>query len=184
MDKDFRDFMQKPAANPTISTEPATPSTLENLSQTTGWRLIMYRILHLGRLPPGHAGSSPTEKEQEAERKSRVQVSYSLAASAMLPAIFVQVPSGLSVSGSLVQGIAQGNQLASNSTGGTLTAGDVYSGRGSAQDVTSTIAFTVGYSVVQVAIGITVGLFLGALLVYPFGKGGKGKRTRGTIFAF
>lgn len=184
-DREFRKLMQTPSTTtPTISTEPATPSTLESSSQVSGWRLMLYRVLHLGKLPPGHAGSNVSEKESKSEQKSRVQVSYSLAASAMLPAIFVQVPSGLSVSGSLVQGIAQGNQLASNSTGSTLTAGDVYSGRGSANDVTSTIAFTVGYSVVQVAIGITVGLFLGALIVYPFGKGGKGKRTRGTIFAF
>ena len=39
------------------------------------------------------------------------KVGYGLAAAAMLPAIFVQVPSGLAVSGSLVSGLAAANQI-------------------------------------------------------------------------
>lgn len=39
------------------------------------------------------------------------RVGYGLAAAAMLPAIFVQVPSGLAVSGSLVSGIAAADQI-------------------------------------------------------------------------
>lgn len=121
-------------------------------SANTGWRLTMYRILHFGKRPPGIYPEKSSGTENLAQKKGRIN--YSLAASAMLPAIFVQVPSGLSVSGSLVQGIATSNQLISNGTGSTLTAGDVYSGRyGNSNDVESSIAFTVGYSVVQVAIG-------------------------------
>lgn len=154
-----------------------TPSTLESAAPAPiGWPLALYRLRHWGAAPPGSA-------QQKHPRKSRVN--YSLAASAMLPAIFVQVPSGLSVSGSLVQGIVTSDQIVGNKTGTTLTQGDVYS-----QDyggkTNSSIAFTVGFSVVQVAIGITVGLFLGSLVIYPFGKTGGKKRqsTRGGLFSY
>lgn len=42
----------------------------------------------------------------------------------------------------------------------------------------NSIVFNVGYSMIQVAIGITVGLFLSALIVYPFGK------RRSGLFSF
>lgn len=101
------------------------------------------------------------------------KVGYGVAAAAMLPAIFVQVPSGLAVSGSLVSGITSADQIIHNTTtGGTVTP--------SATDTSSlnSAAFTVGYSVIQVAIGITVGLFLSALVIYPFGK------KRSGLFSF
>jgi uncharacterized membrane protein YjjB (DUF3815 family) len=93
----------------------------------------------------------------------------------MLPAIFVQVPSGLSVSGSLVSGIMSADQITRNSTGvTTVTSGNDTSSNGSV----NTVALNVGFSVIQVAIGITVGLFLAALAVYPFGK------RRSGLFSF
>lgn len=103
------------------------------------------------------------------------RVGYGLAAAAMLPAIFVQVPSGLAVSGSLVSGITSADQITGNSTNGssTLNAAEVSAGGG-----LNSIAFNVGYSVIQVAIGITVGLFLSAIVVYPFGK------KRSGLFSF
>jgi uncharacterized membrane protein YjjB (DUF3815 family) len=97
-----------------------------------------------------------------------------MAAAAMLPAIFVQVPSGLAVSGSLVSGITSADQIVSNATGTTVVSS------GSDTSSLNTSAFNVGYSVIQVAIGITVGLFLSALIVYPFGK----KRSRSGLFSF
>jgi hypothetical protein len=42
----------------------------------------------------------------------------------------------------------------------------------------NTIVFNVGFSMIQVAIGITVGLFLAALIIYPFGK------RRSGLFSF
>jgi hypothetical protein len=42
----------------------------------------------------------------------------------------------------------------------------------------NTVVFNVGFSMIQVAIGITVGLFLSALIVYPFGK------RRSGLFSF
>jgi uncharacterized membrane protein YjjP (DUF1212 family) len=103
------------------------------------------------------------------------KVGYGLAAAAMLPAIFVQVPSGLSVSGSLISGITSADQITRNGTGVTTVANATMAGAGGG---VNNVAFTVGFSVVQVAIGITVGLFLAALAVYPVGK------RRSGLFSF
>ncbi|KIW29908.1 uncharacterized protein PV07_05693 [Cladophialophora immunda] len=100
---------------------------------------------------------------------------HGLAAAAMLPAIFVQVPSGLAASGSLVAGITSADQITGNVTGVSVinngTAGflDAQNSTTSASVYGGTI-FNVGYGMVQVAIGISVGLYLSALVVYPFGK--------------
>lgn len=97
---------------------------------------------------------------------------YGMAAAAMLPAIFVQVPSGLAVSGSLVAGITSADQIISNSTGTTTVSS------GSDALATNGAAFTVSLSVIQIAIGITVGLFISAVVVYPLGK------RRSGLFSF
>lgn len=103
---------------------------------------------------------------------------HGLAAAAMLPAIFVQVPSGLAASGSLVAGITSANQITGNTTGisvinngtqGFADAQNSTSATGSESVYGGTI-FNVGYGMVQVAIGISVGLYLSALFVYPYGK--------------
>lgn len=113
------------------------------------------------------------------------RVRHGLAAAALLPAIFVQVPSGLAASGSLVSGLTSADQITGNATGisvinngtqgfadaqnsTTMASGGIYSGT----------VFNVGYGMVQVAIGISVGLFLSALVVYPFGK------KRSGLFSF
>jgi len=95
----------------------------------------------------------------------------------MLPAIFVQVPSGLSVQGSLVSGLQSADSIVRNTTVNgttTISASDV----GTSSSTINSIALNVGFSVVQIAIGITVGLFLAALLVYPLGK------RRSGLFSF
>lgn len=104
---------------------------------------------------------------------------HGLAAAALLPAIYVQVPSGLAASGSLVSGITSANQITRQSVNGTVANGTttISSATSSASDVNSMI-FNVGYSMIQVAIGITVGLFLSALVVYPLGK------RRSGLFSF
>lgn len=84
---------------------------------------------------------------------------HGLAATAMLPAIYCQVPGGLASSGSLVAGVTSANEIAGNGTAAAHAS--------SSDDGT---IFTVGYSMVQVAIGISVGLYLSALVVYPYGK--------------
>ncbi|OAP62002.1 hypothetical protein AYL99_04205 [Fonsecaea erecta] len=85
---------------------------------------------------------------------------HGLAAAAMLPAIFVQVPSGLAASGSLVAGITSADQITGNMTGVSVinngTAGflDAQNSTTSASVYGGTI-FNVGYGMVQVAIGIS-----------------------------
>ncbi|KAK6462488.1 hypothetical protein DFJ63DRAFT_335810 [Scheffersomyces coipomensis] len=84
-----------------------------------------------------------------------------MAVSAMLPAIFVQVPSGIASKGSLIAGVATADQITKgNSTSSTATTNDLGS-------------LDFGATMVEVSIGISVGLFAAALVVYPFGK----KRT-------
>ncbi|GAB7365654.1 hypothetical protein MBLNU230_g6995t1 [Neophaeotheca triangularis] len=125
--------------------------------------------------PPGTSGNDAASTHVPRKRR----VGYGLAAAAMLPAIFVQVPSGLAVSGSLVSGIASADQITGNATNGTTVVNQTQLGMpgGGASDLNS-VAFNVGFSVIQVAIGITVGLFLSAIVVYPFGK------KRSGLFSF
>ena len=116
-----------------------------------------------------------TDGESLYESRKR-RVGYSLAAAAMLPAIFVQVPSGISVGGSLVSGIKSADQISGNGTDGNTTPNgtELASGNAGFNDA----AFNVTLSVVQIAIGVTVGLFLSALFVYPLGK------KRSVLFSF
>ncbi|KIV88524.1 hypothetical protein, variant 1 [Exophiala mesophila] len=107
---------------------------------------------------------------------------HGLAAAAMLPSIFVQVPSGLAASGSLVAGITSANQISGNATGVSIvsngTAGFLNAQNGTSTDVYGGTIFNVGYGMVQVAIGISVGLYMSALIVYPIGK------RRSGLFSF
>ncbi|PSK60756.1 hypothetical protein B9Z65_906 [Elsinoe australis] len=136
------------------------------------------------QLEAGEAAfSAADEKEKSAARafrdriharKRQRKVGYGLAAAAMLPAIFVQVPSGLAVSGSLVAGLTSANQINSNTTASAT----VDPAQGGSVVGLNSVAFNVSYSVIQVAIGITVGLFLAAVVVYPSGK------RRSGLFSF
>ncbi|CCG25038.1 hypothetical protein CORT_0G03620 [Candida orthopsilosis Co 90-125] len=88
-----------------------------------------------------------------------------VAVSAMLPAIFVQVPSGIASKSSLISGLQTADKITNrNGTETTTTT-----------DTTSSLSF--GATMVEVSIGISVGLFAAALFVYPFGKKGTGLFT-------
>ncbi|KAJ5171954.1 hypothetical protein N7492_004547 [Penicillium capsulatum] len=92
------------------------------------------------------------------------------AATAILPGIFVLVPSGLASSGSLLSGLQYANQVRHNlKTSGNST---------DTSALSDTSVASLGFGMIQVAIGITVGLFIAALIVYPYGK----KRTG--LFSF
>ncbi|KAL6235060.1 hypothetical protein BDW75DRAFT_149817 [Aspergillus navahoensis] len=82
------------------------------------------------------------------------------AAAAILPAIFVLVPSGLASSGSLIAGLNYADSVRDG-----IKSGDT--SNIASQD---TSLASLGFGMVQIAIGITVGLFVSALVVYPFGK--------------
>ncbi|KAI0013160.1 DUF1212-domain-containing protein [Xylariaceae sp. FL0662B] len=91
---------------------------------------------------------------------------HGVAAAALLPAIFVQVPSGLAATGSLLSGLSTANQL-TNSTQVVNGTSTVTIDNNQPLD---TIVFGVAGSMINIAIGITLGLFLSALVVYPLGK--------------
>lgn len=103
---------------------------------------------------------------------------HGLAAAAMIPAIYVQVPSGLAASGSLVSGVTSANQITKHANG-TGSGPTTISNASQGLDLTmNSMVFNVGFTMIQIAIGITVGLFLSALAVYPFGK------RRSGLFSF
>ncbi|KAL6239951.1 hypothetical protein BDW75DRAFT_235786 [Aspergillus navahoensis] len=116
---------------------------------------------------------------------------HGLAAAAMLPAIFVLVPSGLAASGSLVAGIASAGQITTQQTPFSVPSNGTQGFVDAAKNMTAEhrqqsyqenlfqgVVFDIGYGMVQVAIGFTVGLFLAALVVYPLGK------KRSGLFSF
>ncbi|KAE8380247.1 DUF1212-domain-containing protein [Aspergillus bertholletiae] len=111
---------------------------------------------------------------------------HGFAAAAMLPAIFVLVPSGLAASGSLISGIASAEQITSKITPYSVVANGTQGFVDAAKNMTTAssndqfhgVVFDIGYGMIQVAIGFTVGLFLAALVVYPLGK------KRSGLFSF
>ena len=125
--------------------------------------------------PKKFKDDSAKEKDPIEETYHTRAIGFSLAAASMLPAIFVQVPSGLSVGGSLVSGIASANQITGEGAGANGT-----TAISSAVDTSNlnSAVFNVGYSVIQIAIGITCGLFFSALVIYPLGK------KRSALFSF
>ncbi|KAL3459352.1 hypothetical protein BJX64DRAFT_264980 [Aspergillus heterothallicus] len=79
------------------------------------------------------------------------------AVSVTIPGIFTLVPSGMASSGSILSAIEYSDSVkngTANTSGGT-----------SGSSLTS-----LGFGMIQTAIGITVGLFVAALIVYPHGK--------------
>lgn len=84
------------------------------------------------------------------------RIGRGMAVSAMLPAIFVQVPSGIASKSTLLAGVNTANQITNSSK-------DV-------QESTDVSSLSFGATMVEVSIGISVGLFAAALVVYPFGK--------------
>ena len=109
---------------------------------------------------------------------------HGLAAAAMLPAIWVLVPSGLAASGSLISGITSAEEMTrtpytvvNNGTQGFVDAAKNFTTT-EANQQSQGVVFDIAYGMVQVAIGTTVGLFLAALVVYPLGK------KRSGLFSF
>lgn len=79
------------------------------------------------------------------------------AVSSTIPGIFTLVPSGMASSGSILSAIEYSDSVkkgTANTSGGS-----------SGSSLTS-----LGFGMIQTAIGITVGLFVSALIVYPHGK--------------
>ncbi|KAK1772015.1 hypothetical protein QBC33DRAFT_575740 [Phialemonium atrogriseum] len=113
------------------------------------------------------SSSSSSSSPPEPPKKRARNVGYSLAAAAMLPAIWVQVPSGIAAGGSLLAGIKAANVITGNAT--VKATASAFAGS-QVVGVLDGTTFNVLFSVIQVAIGLSVGLFLSALIVYPLGK--------------
>jgi uncharacterized membrane protein YjjB (DUF3815 family) len=93
----------------------------------------------------------------------------------MVPSIFVAVPGTLAASGGLVAGITSADQITGNTTGISVinngTAGFLTGQKGNlSESLYSGTIFDVAYSMIQIAIGMSVGLYLSALVVYPLRK--------------
>jgi uncharacterized membrane protein YjjP (DUF1212 family) len=95
------------------------------------------------------------------------------AATAILPGIFILVPSGLAATGSLISGVQSADEIRQN----VSSHGSASSSPGAGLQSSSSV-FSLGLGMIQVAIGITIGLFISALVVYPYGK------ARSGLFSF
>ncbi|KAF3161580.1 hypothetical protein TWF225_002710 [Orbilia oligospora] len=89
------------------------------------------------------------------------RLSHQIAFTSIVPAIFIQVPSGLAAQGGLISGLDSADSL-TNKTVKT-------SPEALQSQFNITIA-NVALGMIQVGIGISVGLFFAAIAVYPFGK--------------
>ena len=96
---------------------------------------------------------------------------HGVAAATLIPAIFTQVPGSLASSGGLVSGLSLANEVTNHpdSTNGTDP---------ELPQAMNTMVFNLAASMIQIAIGIAVGLFISALVIYPFGK------RRSGLFSF
>lgn len=83
---------------------------------------------------------------------------HAFAFASVVAGIMVLVPSGISAQGGLLLGIS--TPLFNN---GSTDAQDIYE-----QNIYQ--SFSVGAQMIQVAVGLATGLFLSALVVYPFGR--------------
>jgi uncharacterized membrane protein YjjB (DUF3815 family) len=104
---------------------------------------------------------------------------HGVAAAILVPAIFTQVPGGLASTGGLLSGLQVANEINNATYFANATS---YEELGlespAAQADPNGVTFNVASSMIQIAIGITVGLFLSALVVYPLGK------RRSGLFSF
>ncbi|KAJ5667783.1 uncharacterized protein N7477_006353 [Penicillium maclennaniae] len=94
------------------------------------------------------------------------------AATAILPGVFILVPSGLAATGSLISGVQSADAIRQNVSSHHAASSSPGAG------LSGTSVFSLGFGMIQVAIGITIGLFISALVVYPYGK------RRSGLFSF
>ena len=97
------------------------------------------------------------------------RIFHRLAFTAVLPSIWVQVPSGIAASSSLVSGL----NLASSIINGT--GNQTYGSSNLGLSAGDSLAF--GYAMIQIAIGITIGLAASAIVVYVPVCTGRRKNT-------
>lgn len=121
---------------------------------------------------------------------------HGMSAAAILPAIFVQVPSGLAASGSLISGVTTADQIFSNSTTAVkdtatsslpaaIATATTSGGTTTILDPSSTFS-TLSLSIVQIAIAIGTGLIWSSVICYalPNLLGWKIKKKGSALFNF
>lgn len=112
------------------------------------------------------------------------RLGHGVSAAMVMPAIFVQVPSGLAAGGSLISGIAGADQIVANSpvlaAAANVTAIPDGSQVGQQTGDVQSVIFNVGASMIRVAVGLTVGLFVSSVVVYPLPK----RTKRSGLFSF
>ncbi|KAI1127612.1 hypothetical protein F5Y10DRAFT_190296 [Nemania abortiva] len=89
------------------------------------------------------------------------RIRHGVAAAVLLPAVYVQVPGGLASTNAITSGLI----VAANLTSPNGNASTSYTDTQINESV-----FNVAASMIQIAIGITVGLLMSALIIYPMGK--------------
>jgi uncharacterized membrane protein YjjB (DUF3815 family) len=83
----------------------------------------------------------------------------------MHPAIYIQVPGSFAASGSLLSGLS----IADLINHGTQVAGNESAGKGTfSSTLIASPMLDAGVSMVEIAVSITIGLSVSALVVYPF----------------
>ncbi|KAF9872304.1 hypothetical protein CkaCkLH20_10131 [Colletotrichum karsti] len=101
------------------------------------------------------------------------RIRHGVAAATLIPAIFTQVPGGLASTGGLLSGLTTANKITNSTHAVNGTTSVEYDGT-----EMNTVVFNVAASMIQIAIGIAVGLFLSSLIIYPLGK------RRSGLFSF
>lgn len=94
------------------------------------------------------------------------RLGHGLALEVMHPAIFILVPGSFAASGSLIDGVRKADEIINHPSNATAPAVPYTSAK--------VTALSAGYAMVEIAIGITAGLSLSALMVYPVMKKKKG----------
>ncbi|KAE9573123.1 Uncharacterized UPF0442 protein [Colletotrichum fructicola] len=101
------------------------------------------------------------------------RVRHGVAAATLIPAIFTQVPGGLASTGGLLSGLTTANKITNSTHSINGTSSVTYD-----STEMNSVVFNVAASMIQIAIGIAVGLFLSSLIIYPLGK------RRSGLFSF
>jgi uncharacterized membrane protein YjjP (DUF1212 family) len=109
---------------------------------------------------PEHAATSSTSENKKSSLNSHI--GYTCAAAAMVPSMIVLVPSGLANRGSHLAGILAAESIVRNTTGVPAFP--------AINSEVFTAALPICLNVVQISLSISVGLSIGALAIYPFGK--------------
>lgn len=102
------------------------------------------------------------------------RIGHDLAFTVVLPAIFVQIPSGLAAQRGVYIGIGESNEIFAHNSSSDYNISNVGIERSSSPN-----SLSFGIVMIQIAIAITVGLFFSSILIYSFG----GIRRRSALFS-